>query len=733
MRRESLVFCLLVFMVGGCASSAPAPQGRDLGGGGGGGDDIDLGVPDLAPPADLKKAGFGEPCSDASQCETNICVFTSKGGVCTDFCPAIGCPAMWGCYDVLGAIDPGQVARVCVPEPNVLCTPCSTHAECGAPSGADKCLTYPSGKFCARDCSRISCPATFTCKTVDDGTGNMTEQCVPDNDACDCNASTLGRTIACTISTVNGACTGMRTCNGTTGWGACMPPSATDAPDLNFQDTNCDGIDGTEANAIFVDVVTGNDANPGTKAMPKRTIQAGIDAAAAGTKKEVYISKGTYSSGTIILASGVSLYGGYDAAMNWKRSAANLTRISSTSTTAVASPAGNPRLNAIELQLLTITARGTTTAGASSYGIRIANGVGLTVRGCDITAGDAGNGSPGAKGSTGAKGGDGGDAVGTTGGLGGTSPCGVPGGNGASGINSDGGGAGNSGSPGTSVALGGGAGSGGAGGSSGSCDTTSSSSGGNAPTSTAAPPFGPFPGSPGGPGQNGSAGAALGSLDSSGNYTPATGGNGLSSGAPGGGGGGGGSGGGSANGTNGTCTNCSAIPSGGGGGGGAGGCGGGVGAGGRGGGGSFAIAASGTPVTVEDTSLSTGFGGNGGDGGDGGDGGQPGAGGSGAVGGARSGCCVCPCFGGCCICGDARQAGDGAPGRQGGSGGRGGAGAGGPGGPSICVYYKGTPANLTRTTCVNGGAGGGGMGGTNGQFRAPSGAAGVSDVVRASP
>jgi len=732
MRRELLVFCLSV--VSACASSAPAPTGKDIGAGGvdlsDTGGQIDLGIPDLVMP-DMKKGGFGDPCTDPSQCETNICILTGKGGVCTDFCPAIGCPAMWGCYDVLGAIDPGQTSRVCVPETNVLCTPCSTNTECGAPSGVDKCLTYPSGKFCGRDCSRISCPPTYTCQNVDDGTGTMTQQCVPSNNACDCNASSSGRMIACTINTPNGACTGMQTCMGAGGWGSCMPPSSTDKPDLNLKDDNCDGIDGTEANAIFVDIFTGNNSNPGTKSSPKQTIQAGIDAAAAGGKSDVYISKGTYSTTTVILASGVSLYGGYDAAMGWKRSLSNLTRISSTATTAIASPPGNPRLNAIEIQLLTITARGTTTLGASSYGIRIANGVGLTVRGCDITAGDAGGGSGGSKGSTGAKGGDGGNAVGATGGAAGTSSCGVPGGNGATG--SAGVGSGNSGSPGTSVTLGGGAGAGGAGGGSGSCDTTSSSSAGSAPTSTAGPPYGPFPGSPGGPGQNGSAGSALGALDTSGLYTPATGGNGLSSGYPGGGGGGGGSGGGTASGTNGTCTNCDSLAGGGGGGGGAGGCGGGVGAGGQGGGGSFAISASGTPVTVEDTSLATGFGGNGGNGGDGGDGGLQGGGGNPGAGESRGGCCVCPCFGGCCICGDARQAGDGAAGRQGGAGGRGGAGAGGPGGPSICVFYRGTPSTLTRTTCTNGGAGSVGTGGTNGQFRAPSGTAGIADVVRASP
>ena len=46
-----------------------------------------------------------------------------------------------------------------------------------------------------------------------------------------------------------------------------IKPGAPDTPDLAFVDSNCDGIDGTETNAIFV-AGNGGSPSPGTKAGP---------------------------------------------------------------------------------------------------------------------------------------------------------------------------------------------------------------------------------------------------------------------------------------------------------------------------------------------------------------------------------------------------------------------------------------------------------------------------------
>ena len=99
--------------------------------------------------ADL--AGFGEPCADKAECESNICIFIGIGGICTELCAGGSCPDEYGCFGVLGIIEPGVVADVCVPESTQLCTTCVEHTECSI-IGQDLCLDYPDGKkFCGRD------------------------------------------------------------------------------------------------------------------------------------------------------------------------------------------------------------------------------------------------------------------------------------------------------------------------------------------------------------------------------------------------------------------------------------------------------------------------------------------------------------------------------------------------------------------------------------------------------
>jgi len=488
---------------------------------------------------------------------------------------------------------------------------------------------------------------------------------------------------------------------------ACM---SGDTPDLAFTDSNCDGIDGTASDGIFVDGASGDDGNPGTMAAPLATIQAGIVTAAAQVPtKDVYVSQEVYPE-SLTLADGVNVYGGYDAASGWTRALDNTTTVASPLPVGVLA---QDLVQPTELQLLTIVAAdafgtGPGGDGRSSYGVLINDSDAITIRGCHVTAGAGSPGATGSAGSVGAAGGMGGEAMGTTQGAAGFSACGATGGAGApapSGV-----GPGQTGMAGIQVVGGGTGGPGGGAGASGSCNLTSSSNGGNAPAIL-------VPGGASSPGLNGGAGEAVGTIDGSGTYLPPAGGDGLSAG-PGGGGGGGGSGGGSATGTNFFCTNCASIPGGAGGGGGGGGCGGAAGEGGRGGGGSFAVAfvSSGT-VVVDETTLVTNQGGSGGNGGDGGAGGVGGPGGPPAAGGALSGCTT-------------RFGGDGAAGAFGGDGARGGGGAGGTGGASFCVlFYSGTDPTLTNTQCMTGAGGTGGGGGSNGVLAAPQGTPGATGTV----
>ena len=148
---------------------------------------------------------------------------------------------------------------------------------------------------------------------------------------------------------------------------ACNFQSATDLPDDNFTDENCDGIDGDVNAAIFV-AKNGDDSFPGTRQQPMLTINNAIGRAVSRSLTEVYISQGTYTE-RVILANGVSLYGGYSSANNWARSNSYTVTISQTV------PSGG-RLSAVEgtaisqptvLDRLTIQTGDTAQAGVSNY------------------------------------------------------------------------------------------------------------------------------------------------------------------------------------------------------------------------------------------------------------------------------------------------------------------------------------------------------------------------------
>ena len=73
--------------------------------------------------------------------------------------------------------------------------------------------------------------------------------------------------------------------------------------------------------SVFVDGTSGSDATgAGTQASPFATIGKGIErgAAIAGSAgcAGVYVSKGHYAE-AVVLRSGVSVWGGYDAAAAW--------------------------------------------------------------------------------------------------------------------------------------------------------------------------------------------------------------------------------------------------------------------------------------------------------------------------------------------------------------------------------------------------------------------------------
>lgn len=444
---------------------------------------------------------------------------------------------------------------------------------------------------------------------------------------------------------------------------AAVHPKAADAPDLMFVDSNCDGIDGTEAESVFASP-TGNDANPGTRARPKRQIDAAVRAA-GGARRSVLAAAGSYDH--VVALTGIGIYGGYDPA-TWKR---NVTPAS-----IAASPEGILADGAKDVTLQLLRVRGVA-SGASAYGIRAINGSSLRLQSVTIEAGNGAAGQPGVAGARGRDGQRGAagmngscDAKGTSrGGAGGSSPVGRDGGRGGDGHYESRGDDGAPGVVGTPGGKGGGAG----------------SQGG----------FG-LPGANGSNGQAGASGAggASSTLLASMLWRGPDGVDGIY-GAPGNGGGGGGASGGQ---TGTFVVNGTGNAGSGGGGGGEGGRGGG---GGQAGGGSFAVYLNASSIVAVASTLTAG---NGGAGGRGGNGGAAGIGGGGG-----------PYIFHC-----ATEIGRGASGGRGGDGGPGGGGGGGAGGPSVGVMKIGaSSAILTSTAVVVGTPGPGGETGAGGIGGAP--------------
>ncbi len=449
-------------------------------------------------------------------------------------------------------------------------------------------------------------------------------------------------------------------------------PGAPDLPDLGFVDSNCDGIDGTVKDAIFVSP-GGSDGNPGTRAAPKREIQTAVLAAALAGK-DVYAASGDY--GRVETVSGADIYGGY-VATTWRRNADARTRIVGGPEAVVA--AGDT----VTLQLLTVVGL-SGGPGASAYGIRAVAGSNLTLQRVAQFAGSGMDGVDGARGVNGVSGGDGGRGeagscdteVGGLGGSRGASAAGFPGGHGGRGglerLDRDGG-AGYAGATGVP---------GGAGGLNGNPGKL-----GQRGTN----------GAPGASGTQGRGGVSVPAIAAQRTWQGADGANG-SSGGPGMGGGGGGGGGGQKG---------KLVIDGMGNGGGGGGGGGTAGTGGQGGTagcGSFGLYLHDSTATVTaGSSIQTG---NGGRGGYGGRGGLPGIGGAGGPGGVY-------CTG---------EIGAGGNGGDGGTGGFGGGGAGGAGGPSIGVMKAGvSSATLQDVTIKIGLPGAAGANGAGGAIGTPAG------------
>jgi hypothetical protein len=520
---------------------------------------------------------------------------------------------------------------------------------CSVANGTPQCQTSA--------CRVASCNTGFAnCDNVvangcEINTTNNTNNCGMCGTVCAfANAAATCATSACAM----GACNpGFVNLDGNPANGceySCTFTSSTDLPDLNFIDSNCDGIDGEVGNGIFVSTM-GSDANPGTRAAPKLTINNAL----LGGLRDVYVSGGTYSA-QVQMVSSKGVYGGYNS-LTWGRSSSNVTIINGANPAVMFTSVNNATL-----QQFTVQGAAPVGAGNTGYGIMVTNGTGIKLEGLTLSAASGTNGLNGTNGTTtgvGLDGSQGQPGCEDSGGF--CSSCarpvgGAPGNSSCGRIGGTGGAPGNGGSGGL-------AGLSGTGGTSGGPGTPPGQGNWTTPTL-----YWGADGANGSAGASGASGGNFGSLLASGYVGPLTG-DGADA-AHGNGGGGGGGGGGGCGGTKGTR--------------------------GTSGGASFALYLFASSVTGTSNVFLTGNGGVGGNGGDGGAQGMRGLGGpQNAYGGGT----------------EQDDGSNGGRGGNGGFGGKGGSGGGGGGGPSICVV-RGSGSTFTSTTalsCVRGTPGVGGM------------------------
>lgn len=456
------------------------------------------------------------------------------------------------------------------------------------------------------------------------------------------------------------------TCNGTV-------LDVADPPDDLFIDTNCDDVDGTRDNAIFVDPA-GQDSNPGTREAPVKRLSVAMRLAAS-QGKAIYLAQGTYDEANLRMEQPVSIHGGYSGMEgNWKRGKEYVTRIGGSNPTGFTV---NGLANAgVVIEWVHIGSAASTLPGTPSIGLRVIDSSGVHLRHVEV---EAGAGAPGRDGDSRGPNPQGG-ADGGVGQSGSVSPVPAGGDRGTS-------------SCGTLSRLGG---QGGVGGVAGTGYTATRGLEGEPPTASGGDPGenkydtscstgcvctgnagrAGQEGATGGPGKHGVPGDGTGVLE--GSTWVAKSGTDGEDGTIGGGGGGGGGGG--------YCEAPAGVRAqgGGGGGGGAGGCPGLGAQGGQSGGASIAMLLIRGHVELEACTLKTGGGGKGGAGGAGGPGSAGGQGGPGGKGqdstdhGYRS------------------LGGDGGKGGKGGNGGPGGHGGNGGGGPSVGVWCDG-PASSSVT------------------------------------
>ena len=183
---------------------------------------------------------FLDPCDEASECQSGICVEHLGDSVCTVQCVE-DCPAGWDC-EQLTAFEP-DVVFACVSRAALLCRPCGAAEDCAGEGTEAVCVLYPDeGRFCGAACEgHQDCPEGYACMDALTVDGAAVKQCVHDDGVCPCSATAiaLGLTTPCDRANEWGTCAGSRAC-GPAGLGDCTAPIPGEDV-CDGEDNDCDG------------------------------------------------------------------------------------------------------------------------------------------------------------------------------------------------------------------------------------------------------------------------------------------------------------------------------------------------------------------------------------------------------------------------------------------------------------------------------------------------------------
>lgn len=161
----------------------------------------------------------------------------------------------------------------------------------------------------------------------------------------------------------------------------CQVKPGPDVPDDDFADSNCDGIDGDLARAVFV-APGGDDGALGSAEHPLKTLAKGIERAQADGK-DVYVCNGTYNENVVVRGKGVSVFAGFECVNGWRR----------TTERAVVTPAAGIPLEIrdvsaeIRVERFRFTAPDAKELSGSSIGVFVVDSPKVTLDHLDITAG----------------------------------------------------------------------------------------------------------------------------------------------------------------------------------------------------------------------------------------------------------------------------------------------------------------------------------------------------------